>query len=105
MVDCRLTALRLRTSIQQALALIRLFVQQLCVDRPAQNWLDSISDFLAEAEPMLGRLALVTSTRARETADVPSSFLEDLLALRKRVEELSDEVCRAQAAARADFWL
>jgi hypothetical protein len=81
-----------RSSIQQGLALIRLFTEQICADKPVANWFDSIANFLSEAQPILGKLALVTSSRTRETADVPSSFLEDLLGLRKQVEELSDEV-------------
>lgn len=64
----------------------------MCADKPVQSWLHSISSFLSEAEPIIGRLALVASTRARETADVPSSFLEELLELRQRIEDLTEEV-------------
>lgn len=87
-----LTSFPNRSSIQQGLTLIRLFAKQICVEKPAASWFDNIASFLSEAEPILGKLALVTSSRTRETADVPSSFLEDLLSLRKQVEELSDEV-------------
>jgi len=78
--------------MQQGFDLVRLFAEQICVDEPLTSWLDRITSFLSQAEPIVGRLALVSSSRARETADVPSSFLDDLLALRKQVEQLNDEV-------------
>lgn len=76
--------------------LIKMFVEQICADKEQNtSWTERLTAFLAQAEPLLGRLALVASTRASETADVPSSFLENLLALRKQVDQLSDEVrCR-----------
>lgn len=70
-----------------------MFVEHICADKPQNtSWIDRLTAFLGQAEPLLGRLALVASNRPSETADVPSSFLEDLLRLRKQVEELSDEV-------------
>lgn len=79
---------------EQGVHLIKTFIEAICADKPSSvQWSDRLSSFLSQAEPILGRLALVVSNKASETADVPSSFLEDLLALRKQVEQLNEEVC------------
>lgn len=83
-----------RQYAEQGLHLIKMFTEAICADKPPSvRWSDRLSSFLSQAEPILGRLALVVSSKASETADVPSSFLEDLLALRKQVEQLNEEVC------------
>ena len=55
------------------------------------SWSDCMSQFLASVEHVVGKQALVKSSRTTDTASVPTSFLEELETLRSRVEELTEE--------------
>ena len=55
------------------------------------SWGTNMSAFLLAIEDIVGKQALVTSSRNADTANVPTSFLDELETLRKKVEELSDE--------------
>lgn len=51
-----------------------------------------MSQYLSSVEHIVGQQALLHSSNVSETASVPTSFLEELAALRGKVEELSEEV-------------
>lgn len=55
------------------------------------GWLDFMSEFFASIEHIVGKQAIVKSSRTTDTASVPTSFLEELESLRTTVEKLSEE--------------
>lgn len=48
--------------------------------------------YLASIQHIVGPQALIGSSSMADTASVPSSFLDELAALRSQVDTLSDEV-------------
>ena len=50
--------------------------------------------YLSSVQHIVGQQAVVRASRISDTASVPTSFIEELEALRAKVEELSDEVSR-----------
>jgi len=48
--------------------------------------------YLSSVQHIVGQQAVVRARPGADTASVPTSFLEELEALRQKVEELSDEV-------------
>jgi hypothetical protein len=52
------------------------------------SYLSSISD-------VVGQYALVNTLRTSDTANIPTSYFREMELLRKRVEELKDEVSSA----------
>lgn len=53
--------------------------------------------YLTSVQHIVGQQAIIRSSKVSDTASVPSSFIEELEALRGKVEELSDEVRGSQA--------
>lgn len=56
-----------------------------------KSWDSFMSQYLLSIEHIVGKQALVKSSRTTDTSSVPSSFFEELEGLRRKVEELSDE--------------
>lgn len=48
--------------------------------------------YLSSVQHIVGKQAVIRASRVSDTASVPTSFIEELEALRSKVEELSDEV-------------
>lgn len=56
------------------------------------GWRKFMQRYLTDVQHIAGQAAVVRATRNADTASVPTSFLEEIQALRSKVEELSDEV-------------
>lgn len=61
------------------------------------GWRVFMRRYLASIRPIVGEHAIVRSAKVSDTASVPTSFLQELEALREQVEELSDEVSHVTA--------
>lgn len=57
-----------------------------------EGWRTFMRQYLSSVQHIVGQQAVVRASKGADTASVPTSFLEELEALRKKVEELSDEV-------------
>ena len=55
------------------------------------GWRIFMRQYLGSVQHIVGQQAVVRSSKASDTSNVPTSFIEELETLRQKVEELSDE--------------
>lgn len=56
-----------------------------------RGWRTFMRQYLSSVQHIVGQQSLIRSSRVADTATVPTSFIEELEALRSKVDELSDE--------------
>ena len=57
-----------------------------------EGWRVFMRQYLSSVQHIVGQQSLIRTSKVADTASVPTSFLEELEALRAKVEELNDEV-------------
>ena len=58
-----------------------------------EEWQHFMRTYLASIASVVGAQALLPSSSMSSTANVPTSFIEELEALRLKVDQLDEEVC------------